>query len=96
MKVTYQAKVIGGGLNLRKEMDTRSERIAQIPDGSTVTVTEEFPEWCKVEYDGMTGYVLAKFLAEIKKEPDGEMITVDKKQLEAIYDQLGDWLGLRG
>lgn len=96
VKVTYQAKVIGGGLNLRKEMDTRSERIAQIPDGSTVTVTEEFPEWCKVEYDGMTGYVLAKFLAEIKKEPDGEMITVDKKQLEAIYDQLGDWLGLRG
>lgn len=96
LKVTYQAKVIGGGLNLRKEMDTRSERVMQIPDGSTVTVTEEYPEWCKVEYEGQTGYVLSKFLAEIKREADGEMITVDKAQLEAIYDQIGDWLGLRG
>lgn len=96
MKVSYRARVIGGALNLRKQMDTRSERITQIPDGATVQVMEEQPEWCLVEYEGQTGYVLAKFLAEIRKEADGETVTVDKKQLEAIYDQIGDWLGLRG
>lgn len=96
MKVSYKARVIGGALNLRSKMDTRSERLTQIPDGATVQVVEEQPEWCQVEYEGQTGYVLSKFLAEIQKEPDGEMISVDKKQLEAIYDQIGDWLGLRG
>lgn len=96
LKVTYQAKVIGGALNLRKDKSTTSERITQIPDGSTVTVTEELPEWCLVEYQGQTGYVMAKYLAEIKKENGSETITVDRAKLEAIYDEIGDWLGLRG
>ena len=96
MKVSYKAKVIGGGLNLREQMSTSSTRITQIPDGATVQVLEELPEWCLVEYEGQTGYVLAKFLAEIQKEPDGEKISVDRAQLEKIYDTLGDWLGLRG
>lgn len=96
MKVTYQAKVIGGALNLRTEMSTSADRITQIPDGSTVTVTEEFPQWCKVEYEGQTGYVMSLYLAEIRQEPQGETIRVDKAQLEKIYDTLGDMLGLRG
>ena len=98
MRVSYRARVIGGALNLRQQMDTKSARIAQIPDGATVQVTEEYPEWCLVEYEGQTGYVLSKFLAEIQKDPDGvtETITVNKKQLEAIYDKIGDMLGLRG
>ena len=96
MKVSYKAKVIGGALNLREQMSTSSTRITQIPDGATVQVLEEQPEWCLVEYEGQTGYVLAKFLAEIQREPDVEKISVDRAQLEKIYDTLGDWLGLRG
>ena len=97
MKVTYQAKVIGGALNMRANMSTDAQRITQIPDGSTVTVTEEFPEWCLVEFEGQTGYVMSKFLAEIRPDPDGgETITVSREQLEKIYDTLGDMLGLRG
>lgn len=93
---TYQAKVIGGNLNLRKSASAGAERITQIPDGSTVTVTEELQDWCQVEYKGQTGYVVAKYLAKIQQDADGETITVSRKQLEAIYDQLGDILGLRG
>lgn len=96
VKVTYSAKVIGGSLNMRREPSTAAEKITQIPDGATVIVTEEIPEWCVVEYDGKTGYVMSKFLAEIKKEADGETITISKEQLEKIYDEIGDWLGLRG
>jgi hypothetical protein len=92
----YQAKVIGGNLNLRKSASAGAERITQIPDGSTVTVTEELQDWCQVEYNGKTGYVVAKYLAKIQQDADGETITVSRKQLEAIYDQLGDMLGLRG
>ena len=97
MKVTYKAKVIGGALNMRSDMSTDAQRITQIPDGETVTVTESFPSWCKVEYNGQTGYVMSIFLAEIKKDDDGgETIVVPKIQLEQIYDTIGDMLGLRG
>lgn len=92
LKVTYTAKVIGGALNLRADQSTDSARLAQIPDGSTVTVTEEMPEWCMVEYNGKTGYVLSKYLAEIQKGADGETITVSRAQLESIYDKIGNWL----
>ena len=93
---TYQAKVIGGNLNFRKGPSTDAERIAQIPDGSTVTVGEVLGDWAWISFNGRSGYVLAKFLAKIEQSADGETITVSRKQLEAIYDQLGDILGLRG
>lgn len=97
VKVTYKARVIGGGLNMRGAPSMDAVRITQIPDGSTVTVSEELPDWCLVTYDGQTGYVASKYLAEVKEDPDGgETVTVGREQLEKIYDQIGDWLGLRG
>lgn len=93
---SYQAKVIGGNLNLRRNASTDAPRIDQIPDGSTVTVIEELPGWCKVEYNGQTGYVVKTFLAKIEQDADGQTITVSREQLEAIYDKIGDMLGLRG
>lgn len=96
VKVTYQAKVIGGALNLRKAPSTSADRIDQIPDGTIVTVVEEEPDWCKVVYDGREGYVMSKWLAEAKPEQDEDLVAVPRKTLEGIYDTIGDWLGLRG
>lgn len=41
MEVTYQARVVGGGLNMRSKPNDKATRICQIPDGSIVTVTED-------------------------------------------------------
>ena len=93
-EVSYQARVVGGGLNMRKTASTTAERLVQIPDGTLVHVTEESGEWAKTSYSGHTGWVLAKYL-----EPTGEdsdTVVVSRKMLESIYDQLGDVLGLRG
>lgn len=93
----YQARVIGGALNLRKTASTASVRICQIPEGSIVTVIAEAGEWVQAEHNGLTGYCMARFLERMNDgNPDSKTITVDRMRLEAIYDELGDLLGLRG
>lgn len=94
VQVTYKAKVIGGGLNIRAEPDKSSERLGQIPNGTVITVTEDLAGWSKIEYGDIIGYVVSSYLQEVREEI--EMVTVSKKELQSMYDMLGDWLGLRG
>lgn len=89
--VLYKAKVIGGGLNLRKQPSKSGEWLDQIPEGTSLDVMEEKQDWAKVTYNGQEGWVMKKFLEE-----EGDTIAVPRQELEKIYDAIGDWLGLRG
>lgn len=93
-KVSYQAKVVGGKLNLREGKSSVSERLCMIPDGTILTVTEESGDWARVSYDGKTGWVVAQYLEKIGQ--DADVVTVPKAVLQKMYDEIGDWLGLRG
>lgn len=93
--IDVQATVIGGTLNLRSADSTAASRVGRIPADSVVHAVEDLGEWVKVEYKGLTGYVMAKYL-EIEGKPSGTMISVERARLELIYDELGDLLGLRG
>ncbi len=50
-------------LNLRESPDTSSQVLRAIPRNDTVTVLEQGTEWCRVTYNGVTGYVMTKYLA---------------------------------
>lgn len=93
-QVDYQAKVVGGALNLREQPSKASDRLCQIPDGSIITVTDEALEWAKTAYSGYVGWVLKSYLEKV--QGDDDTVTVSRKWLESIYDQLGDVLGRRG
>lgn len=93
--IDFQAKVIGGTLNLRESDSTASMRIGRIPADSIVHAVEDLGEWTKIEYNGREGYVMSKYL-ELGGQPSGTMISVERARLETIYDELGDLLGLRG
>lgn len=102
IEVTYQAKVIGGRLSLRKEASTNSDRICWMPEGSIVTVTGDQSGWSRVEYNGQQGWAKSEYLEEVREDP-GEMISVPRKQLEdllkrgdAIWNELADLMGGRG
>ena len=62
----YQAKVIGGNLNLRAGASTSAKKIRQFANGTELTVTENLDGWSKVEYK-LTGYVMSKYLEADKK-----------------------------
>lgn len=92
----YKAKVVGGKLNLREEPATYARKILQIPDGTVLTVTEENGTgWAKVDHEGYTGWVMKDYL-EPAMDGGTETVAVNRKELETIYDTIGDWLGLRG
>ena len=83
------ATVIGGSLNLREDTDTKSNRIATIPSGSTVAVIEKGLVWCKIVYNEYAGYVLRKFL-QLESDSEDEVITisVSKKCAEELFAAL--------
>ena len=45
------------GVNLRRDSDINSERLAIIDTGTVLNVTDEKYGWGKVTYNGYTGYV---------------------------------------
>lgn len=83
-------------INMRASSTTQSKIIAEIPQGSTAELVREDGTWDKITYGGQTGYVKAEFVHKSEPEPSEDKVTVPREELEQIYDQLGNWLGLRG
>lgn len=108
LELTYQAKVKGGKLNLRKEPDVNAERICSIPDGMTVIVTADNAGWSRVMYGNYTGWVKSEFLEEVMPEDqklylsrtwlEGVLKRIDNalKELESISDEIAEKIGGRG
>ena len=90
----YQAKVVGGKLNLREQPNLGAESLCRIPDGEIITITDEALEWAKTAYNGHTGWVKKSFLEPITQ--DGDTVAVSRKWLTDAYDIIGGYLGLRG
>ncbi len=67
---TIQATVttVSGSLNLRAGASTTSKILKQIPKGTVISVLEKGDEWCCVTYNGMTGYVMMKYLTFMEAE----------------------------
>lgn len=59
------AKVVTGnglGVNFRQKPSVAALAYGKIPEGAYVNVLESLGDWCKVEYNGKTGYVMTEFL----------------------------------
>ena len=93
----YDARVIGGTLNVREQPDTSANRVGRLAIDTAVTVVAEGDGWAKIAYKDGQGYVMLKYLEPTNGEAAGTaMVTVERSRLEALYDELGDLLGLRG
>ena len=57
-----QVTTAQGSLNLREEPKSGAKVITTIPQYDQVIVTDHGDPWCAVVYDGLTGYVMTKYL----------------------------------
>jgi len=57
-----RATTVVANVNLRSGPGTDSEIITTIPAGSTVRLTSCSGEWCEVEWNGRSGYAIARNL----------------------------------
>lgn len=52
----------GGTLNFREQPSSGASVMMQIPNTSPLDLLERGADWCKVIYNGRTGYVMSKFI----------------------------------
>lgn len=92
----------GSTVKMRSKPSTSDGLYWEVPVGATVQVAETTGGWAKVRYGNRTGYMMEDFLAMDAQEPsevggtngttDGELITVQRAALQAVYDALGNLL----
>ena len=87
----------GLSVNMRAKPNTSGALIMRVPNGAKVEIIGSSGDWDEIKYSGKTGWMMAKFLVSGDTAiPDGDTVTVDRKELEKVYDTLGNMLGLRG
>ncbi len=60
----YEARVIGGALNIREQPNKNGRRIHQLENGTVVRVLEETnPEWVKIDSPYGQGYAMRMYLS---------------------------------
>ena len=79
--ITYVNTSNKGSLNLRAEPSKTAKVLAQIPYGTKLETDPTTTEWCKVNYQQYTGYVMSQFLSSVNKQ-------FTKADLQKIYDSL--------
>lgn len=66
--ITAPITVSWGRLNMRTGCHKKADLIVKIDADQLLTVLERGKEWCLVEYDGQTGYVMTQYLVLPKEE----------------------------
>lgn len=93
----------GSTVKMRSKPSTSDGLYWEVPVGAEVQVAEISGGWAKVRYGDRTGYMMTDFLALDAQEPPevggtaetmtgGELITVQRAALQAVYDALGSIL----
>ena len=80
----------GYPVKMRKLPSAQSSIILQVPLGATVEVTDEVDTvWAAIDYNGIQGYMMRKFLRRNDSEPiSGTAIAVNRADLETIKTAL--------
>lgn len=68
----YIVSAGGSYLNMRSGMSTSKSIVAQIPDGSEVTVTAANDDWAAVEWNGKSGYCSMAYLVKAEETTASE------------------------
>lgn len=92
----------GSKVKMRSKPSTSDGLYWEVPVGATVQVAENTGGWAKVRYGDRTGYMMEEYLKMDAQElpaegsssgsAGGELITVQRAALQAVYDTLGSIL----
>lgn len=99
VEVSYNAKVVaesGNTVNMRNNPSTNASIMKAIRIGTIVHVIGEDDSWSKIEVDGMTGYMMSKFLQRVDEADDDDTVVViiSKEAARELFAALGTSLGV--
>ena len=61
--VSARVTTPGGSLNLRQSPGSSAKVLRTIPQNDMVAVLERGAEWCRTAYEGVSGYVMTRYLS---------------------------------
>lgn len=87
----------GDDVKMRSTPSQTDSLYWKVPVGATVQVASVDGEWAKVRHQARTGYMMLKYLEIDEQEaPEtvagGDLVTVQRAALQAVYDALGNLL----
>lgn len=71
-KVVRTSTSTGSTVNLRAQASTGGKILEQIPFGTEVKVTEDRGTWCKVTYQGTSGWMMSNYIEYTGESDEGE------------------------
>lgn len=85
---TMQATVVlpagsrGATVNLRSGASTNDKVLAQVPAGTVVDVIEDMGQWCRIEAQGYTGFMMSNYLEYPGggEEVTGDVLTFEERE----------------
>ena len=91
----------GSTVNLRSKPTTSAALVERVPIGTLATIISESGDWAYIELDGsdVRGYMMSEYLRPGEIEHDGtqsDTVTVKREWLQGVYQQIGEYLGIRG
>ena len=96
---------LGSPVNMRTSGSLQAPILGKIPQYTRAELLAKEEKWSRVRYGSKIGYVQNVFVHEedsadpeaaAGSEADSSRISIRREKLEAVYDEIGDWLGLRG
>ena len=81
-------------ITMRASASAGATLIEQVPQNSQVTLIERGSDWCKVQYNGRTGYVMSKFITSSDSNPEmmaevRQLLAQIDVSLNKIFDLIG-------
>lgn len=76
----------GSTVNMRENHSTSSGIIAKVPVGSEITVVEDQGQWCKIQYNGKTGWMMSNYIEY--KYQDDETDCISEQDRKRINEAL--------
>lgn len=93
-KVVRTSTSTGNTVNLRATASTSAKVLGRVPFGETVTVTEDSGQWCKVTWQGITGWMMANYIEydgmDGDEGEDGYQVVLSLDEINTIEAALNE------
>lgn len=78
----------GSTVNMRKIDDKSGSVIAKVPVGSKIEIESDLGQWCKIRYNGKTGYMMSNYLEYDDQSDETNADTISPEDHQKIEDAL--------
>lgn len=96
-KVVRPEGTTGNTVRMRKGHSTTADTIEKIPFGTQVMVTQDIGQWCEIQYNGETGWMMSNYLEYINQDDETDSISeVDRKRIEDALSSIQTQLDIIG